>query len=122
MLPGKEELLARYSKKEVAADAFGRLITVVRLKFSEVLAIRRMAETEDVTSLAYMLAAASVRNIDDNPLPFPRNMLDLNTTIDLLDQEGIGAAIEASAKLRDDAGAADPKASAQSPVSASSAS
>lgn len=123
MLPAKAELLARYQKKEVEADKFGRLITVVRLRLSESISIRRMAETEDDTALIYMLAAAAVRAVDDIAYPFPRNITDLNATIDALDQEGMEAALEASVKLRitEEQETVDPKAS-PTPNSGSSAS
>lgn len=125
MMPTRAEILARYSKKETVADRLGRLISVVNLKFSERLAIRRMAETEDGLALAYMNCGASVRDIDGIVFPFPRTLAELNSTIDVLDEEGMIAAMTASAKLRGDTDAAseegkEPKNSQASPASGSS--
>ena len=129
MMPSKDEILARYSKKEVEADTLGRLISVVNLKFSERLTIRRWAETDDGLALAYMGAAAAVREIassDGKPpviFPFPRSFAELNSTIDILDDEGMTAAMTASIRLRGgDAGEEDKEAknSQGSPASGSS--
>lgn len=126
MLASKAEILARYSKSEKLSDSVGRLISVVNLKFSEKLAVRRLAETEDEMVLAFMSVAASVREIDGIAFPFPRTRAELNSTIDILDEEGMAAAMEASMKLRGpigEAGSEDAaKKSQETPASGSSAS
>ena len=105
MLATKQDILDRYTKKEMIADTLGRMIGVVNLRFSERLAIRRLAETEDSTALACMTAAAAVREVSTEgqaPIiyPFPRSLEQLNAVIDVLDEEGMTAAMEAVLKLR----------------------
>jgi hypothetical protein len=107
------------------ADKLGRMIGVVNLKFSERLAIRRMAETEDPVALAYMATGAAVREVstDGQPpiiYPFPRTLDQLNAVIDFLDEEGMGAAMEATLKLRGMAADGDDTAKKSQPTPPSS--
>ena len=104
MVATKQDILDRYTKKEMIADKLGRMIGVVNLRLSERLAILRMAETENGLALTVMSAAAAVREIstDGQPpiiYPFPRTLEQLNAVIDALDAEGTAAAMEAMHKL-----------------------
>ena len=62
-----------------------------------------------------MTVAASVCEIDNTPIPFPKTRGELDAIYDRLDKEGIEATMIAYAKLfpapadGDDEGAADPK-------------
>ena len=129
MVATKQDILERYTKKEMIADKLGRMIGVVNLKFSERLAIRRMAETQDGLALAQMLAGAAVREIstDGRPpiiYPFPRTLEQLNAVLDILDDEGMAATMEAWFKLRGFIVAGDDaaKKSQATPASSNSAS
>jgi hypothetical protein len=125
MLATKQAILDRYTKKEMIVDKLGRMIGVVNLKFSERLAVQRMAETENTLALAHMLAGAAVREIstDGQPpiiYPFPRTLEQLNAVIDVLDDEGMIAATAAWFKLRGIAPAGDDAAKNSQPTPASS--
>ena len=125
MVATKQDILDRYTKKEMIADKLGRMIGVVNLRLSERLAILRMAETENGLALTVMSAAAAVREIstDGQPpiiYPFPRTLDQLNAVIDILDEEGMAAAMEAALKLRGFAEDGDDIAKKSQPTPASS--
>jgi hypothetical protein len=112
MLASKQEILDRYAKKEMVADTLGRMIGVVNLRFSERLAIQRMAETENGFALTLMMAGAAVREISTDgqtPIiyPFPRTLEQLNAVIDVLDDEGMAVAAAAWFEMRGFTGAGD---------------
>jgi hypothetical protein len=46
-----------------------------------------------------MLIAASVRAIDDAPIPFPKSRAELDATLDALAEEGLTAGIVAYGRL-----------------------
>jgi hypothetical protein len=46
-----------------------------------------------------LMMAASVCEIDGNPLPFPRNRAELDSIYDQLDSEGIEAIVAAATRL-----------------------
>jgi hypothetical protein len=105
--------LARYSEKAREADALGRVITVRRLKPSEEGKISEMLNGmvgyEELTNdegevikishrMPYVISA-SVCQIDDAFIPFPRNRAELDAIYDRLDREGLTAAGKAFVKL-----------------------
>lgn len=99
-----EEILARYKKTEIETDAFGRAITVGRLKPFDAMRVRRFMETEDRGVLTEFLVAASVRTISGEggqPMVFspPKNENDIQTVMNLLDEEGFAAAAKAYVRL-----------------------
>lgn len=107
-----EELTSRYSKIERAPDDLGRVIGVRRLKLSQQIKINEMTPALDgetelvgdngttrVSRRSLPLIAASVCEIDDVPVPFPRNRGELDAIMDRLDEEGLLAAVRATAKL-----------------------
>jgi hypothetical protein len=126
-----EELIARYSKVERQADAFGRLVGVRRLKPAQQQKIVEMTpglSGEDETTVrdeitgAEMImkiprrmqlnVAAAVCEIDSVPIPFARNRGELDSIYDRLDREGMDAAMQAFFRLipkrdSDDEGAED---------------
>lgn len=109
----KEEVLARYRQVEHATDATGRLIGVRRLKVSQQIKVQEltpflegMSDITDaegkVLSIARRsipLIAASVCEIDGNHYPFPRTRAELDFIMDVLDEEGISAAVRAFGTL-----------------------
>lgn len=100
MSTASEEILARYKKREVEADAFGRAITVRRLRPSEQTTLMRMADTEVPQAISAMTVAASVCNIDEGLITFPKNIQELNSVLDALDEEGLTAATKAFIRLQ----------------------
>lgn len=125
-----EEAKARYQRTETATDEMGRQITVGRLRPSQQSRIVEMTPGLDgnisatgpkgeVVSVPYrlqMIIAASVRKIDDAVFPFPRTRSELDSVLDLLDNEGMAAASEAYGKLfpkDDEENPSDPKEAAK---------
>lgn len=111
-----EEILTlaeRYNKVEKVADKLGRLIGVRRLKPSEQLKIEEMAPGLDgerrtvgpdgsevsVSRRAPLSLAASVCQINDIPIPFPKRREELDAILDRLDSEGLEAVVEGLIKL-----------------------
>lgn len=106
--------LARYKKIERDADDFGRLIGVRRLKPSE--QTKAAGFTADLTGSDEVLdaegnkilvphrlplmIAATVCEIDGDPIPFPKNRGELDAIYDRLDVEGIAAAGRAATRLQ----------------------
>lgn len=97
------EMMARYSETVSVTDKLGRLIAVGRLKPSE---RRKIFEMTDSTSaLVYlpMLYAASMRSIDNDGnltrFGFPKTIAELDSRIDIMDDEGRDAIAEAFLKL-----------------------
>lgn len=113
-----EAKTARYSRVEKEADDFGRVIGVRRLKPSEQKKVLGMTddlsgdeeirttdqESGEPTTL-YLprrfdhLVAASVCEIDDVKIPFPKTRGELDSMLDRLDNEGIKAASLAFARI-----------------------
>lgn len=109
-----EVKLARYSQKEKEVDKFDRIIVVRRLKPSERLKVSGMAadnfsggdkiknaegEDYEVPHVLGLIVAASVCQIDEMHIPFPRNIGELMAIYDRLDIEGIEAAGKAMMRL-----------------------
>ena len=115
-----ETILARYKSVEKEADALGRVIGVRRLKPSEQTKVTGMtpdltghddfedidAETGEKTGKTFpvsnrtpLIIAASVCEIDDARIPFPRNRAELDAIFDRLDAEGLAAATAAFVRL-----------------------
>lgn len=113
-----EEISARlkekYGKIERVVDAFGRVIGVGHLKPSQGPHIEAMSEGLDGTATVMdpatgktmeipkrmpLVIAASVREIDGQIIPFPKTRAELDYMIDVLEAEGMAAAIEAYVKL-----------------------
>jgi hypothetical protein len=116
MATASEEILARraqYDRIEREADALGRIIGVKRLKPSQQIKVEEMApglsgtsdfkneagEMVAVSRRAPLMLAASVREIDNVPVPFPRDRDALDAILDRLDTEGLEAAGTALSKL-----------------------
>jgi hypothetical protein len=99
MTTASEEILNRYKKQEIEPDAFGRAITVRKLRPSEQVALMRMADTEVTGAVNAMTVAASVYKVDDAVFTFPRSIAELNAVMDMLDEEGLTAATAAYVRL-----------------------
>ena len=111
-----EDILNRYRQIEREADSRGRIIGIRRLKPSEQSKIVGMTadlggfdllpDLEDDTKppgrLAHrmpLMMAASVCEIDGNPIGFPRNRQELDSIYDQLDTEGLTAIVAAATRL-----------------------
>jgi hypothetical protein len=113
-----EEILAkRASLNEIVrvTDVLGRLIGVKRLKPSQQLKIEEMSpnlsgmtdilvdaetgKTAQVPKRMPLIFAASVCEIDQRPLTFPKNRGELDSVLDMLDEEGIAAVADAFGKI-----------------------
>ena len=111
-----EEILQRYRHIEREADSRGRIIGIRRLRPSEQSKIVGLTpdlggydllpNTQDETAPAArlshrmpLLMAASVCEIDGNPIAFPRNRAELDSVYDQLDGEGLEAIIAAATRL-----------------------
>jgi hypothetical protein len=113
-----EEILAkRASLNEIVrvTDTFGRLIGVKRLKPSQQLKLEEMSpnlsgtttivvnsetgETAEIPKRMPLLFAASVCEMDQRPLTFPKTRGELDSVLDMLDEEGIAAVAEAFGKI-----------------------
>ena len=114
------EIAARYNRVEREADAAGRIIGVRKLRVSEQTRIEEMTPNLDglktvwlpsseafpdgkevqIDRRTFMIAAASVCEIDNVPIPFPRTRGELDSIADRLDEEGIAAALGAYARLQ----------------------
>ena len=114
-----EEIAARaakYNRVERVADSLGRVIGVRRLKPSQQLRVEEYAGnltgtvtmTDDRTGKSIevprrfpLMIAASVCEIDEVPVPFPKNRAELDSILDRLDDEGMTAVVEAFGKLNE---------------------
>jgi hypothetical protein len=108
-----ETILARYSVIERETDSLGRTIGVKQLRPSESVRLNELTpylegETSIVSpdgkeiSISHrspMMIAASVREIDGNPIPFPKNRAELDGTLDALGPEGLEAAVKAYGRV-----------------------
>jgi len=120
---------ARYQQKEKVSDKWGRIISVQRLKQSQMERIQGFtSDLQGVTKVEApgtiidpetgqevtnpdagkessiprnwrLILAAHVREINDNPIPFPKNREELDAILDRLDDEGIEAAATGFSKL-----------------------
>lgn len=113
MTTQSEIIMNRYRETEREADAFGRLITVRRLKPSEQTKVAGyctdLTGYDEVTApdgtptriphRLPLLIAAAVSKIDDIHVPFARSRGELDAIYDALDAEGLAAAGLAAAKL-----------------------
>jgi hypothetical protein len=95
-----EEILARYKKRESETDAFGRVITVRKLRPGEQVALMRMGDTEIAQAINTMTVGASVCKIDDLDYTFPKNLGELNAALNVLDDEGLFAATKAFIRIQ----------------------
>lgn len=100
MSTASEEILARYKKRESETDAFGRLITVRKLRPGEQVALMRMGDTEVTPAINTMTVGASVCKIDDLDYTFPKNIGELNAVLNVLDEEGLFAATNAFIRIQ----------------------
>lgn len=114
-LTASEEILNRYRHIERQADSRGRIIGIRRLRPSEQSKIVGMTpdlggydlvpdldDDNKHTRLSHrmpLMMAASVVEIDGNPMPFPRNRAELDSILDQLDGEGLTAIIECATRL-----------------------
>lgn len=99
MSTASEEIAARYGKIEREPDSLGRIIGVKRLKPHQQMKVADMVASDNQTVVqAYNLVAA-VCMIDELPLSFPRSKGELESLMDALDTEGIGAASVAYGRL-----------------------
>ena len=105
---------AKYNRIERVSDSLGRVIGVRRLKPSQQLKVEEYSSdltgvqtfTDDETGKqievprrTILFYAAAVCEIDDTPLPFPRNRGELDAVLDRLDDEGLTAVSSALVKL-----------------------
>jgi hypothetical protein len=113
MSTATEARIERYKKVEREADAWGRVITVRRLKPSEM--GKLTAYIADITGFdehtredgtvvkvdrrTPYIVIGMVCEIDGVHIPFPRNRGELDAMYDTLDQEGLVAASKAVGRL-----------------------
>jgi hypothetical protein len=97
-----EIIRARHAKFETVVDALGRTFTVKRLDASQRLKIQEWTESKNLDVLGTMMIGAAVREIDGNPVVFPKNRTDLDWMIRALEDEGLVACAEAYKKLDGD--------------------
>ena len=95
-----EEILARYKKRQIETDAFGRAITVRPLRLSEQTGVMRLADSESGTVQTVLMVAASVCEIDGDHITPARSLSDINAVLDRLDEEGLAAATKAFMTLK----------------------
>ena len=117
-----QEYTERYKEIVREADTLGRLIGVGRLRVSQQLKVAEMTPNLDgdtqvqgpegatisMSRRALPLLAAAVREIDGNPIGFPRSRGELDSIIDRLDEPGFSAIIKAMIKLNGQATDGDP--------------
>lgn len=96
-----DKIREKYAKTETVSDEYGRILVVRRLNTSQRLAVREMALTGDPEVVGTMTLGASVVSIDDIVFPFPKTRQELNSTLDILDDQGLGALIKAYQKFND---------------------
>lgn len=107
-----EEFTKRYTRVEREQDVFGRTIGVRRLRPSEQLKVQGMtSDLEGEASFGAVgsetiiprrmpaIMAASVCEIDGSPITFPKNRAELDAVLDMLDTEGMEAAIKAFTRI-----------------------
>ena len=94
-----EIILDRYKKSEVVADTLGRMINVSPLTMPQQVRILEMTPSRDASVVSIMMASAAVRKIDGAMFPFPRTREELDSTMGILDSEGLAAAASAFQKL-----------------------
>lgn len=113
MTTESEVKLARYSEVVKEADSLGRVIGVRRLKPSEQTKIAGMTSElagydqllnpkgvmVQIPHRMPLILAASVCQIDEAYIPFPRNRGELDAVYDRLDVEGLEAAGKAMITL-----------------------
>lgn len=114
---------AKYNQIERVADTLGRVIGVRRLKPSQQLRVEEYSSdltgvqsfTDDDTGKqievprrTILFYAAAVCEIDETPIPFPKNRAELDAVLDRLDDEGLTAVSVALVKLATSAKAANP--------------
>ena len=114
---------AKYNRVERVADTLGRVIGVRRLKPSQQLKVEEYSsdltgsqsftddetgKTIEVPRRTILFYAAAVCEIDETPIPFPRNRGELDAILDALDDEGLAAVSAALVKLAAATKAADP--------------
>jgi hypothetical protein len=121
MMLTSDDFKERYKETAKAADSRGRIITVGRLKVSQKLRISGMTQDLEgsyevkapdgsmieVPRRAQPMLAAMVRQIDDFVCTFPRNRAELDTFMDILDDEGFTAIMEANSRLNTQSPAVD---------------
>jgi hypothetical protein len=115
-LTASEEILNRYRHVERAADSRGRIIGVRRVRPSEQSKIVGMTadlggydlipnvedETKPAVRMSHrmpLMMAASVVEMDGNPIAFPRNRVELDAIYDQLDAEGMEAIVQCATRL-----------------------
>ena len=105
---------AKYNRVERVADPRGRVIGVKRLKPSQQLRVEEYSsgltgsqafideesgQQVEIPRRTILFYAAAVCEIDDTPIPFPRNRGELDAMLDTLDDEGLTAVSVALAKM-----------------------
>ncbi len=89
----------RNAKKETVVDDLGRTFTVQRLTGARRLAVQEWTNSSNPQVSGTLCAAAMVRSVDGNPLLFPKNRTEADSTVTMLDEEGLFAVVEALAKM-----------------------
>jgi hypothetical protein len=92
-----QEIRDRYKATITKVDKFGRAIKVGRLTMSQETRAAELAES--FASIEMMRTICSLRQIDDDMIPFPRDRAQLDAIMDRLDREGVTAIREAMAEM-----------------------
>lgn len=95
------EIKQRYTKRESATDAFGRVITVRRLNPAEQLRAAEMS-SNDVAAQTIRFVCGLTGISDDSgsdDFSFPKSRSELDARLVRLDDEGLTALVEATAKI-----------------------
>ena len=108
---------AKYNRVERVSDSLGRVIGVRRLKPSQQLKVAEFAGnltgtvtmTDDRSGKSIevprrfpLMIAAAVCEIDETPVPFPKTRAELDAVLDVLDEEGMAAVVEAFGKINEE--------------------
>ena len=108
---------AKYNRIERVSDSLGRVIGVRRLKPSQQLKVEEFAGnltgtvtmTDDRSGKSIevprrfpLMIAAAVCEIDETPVPFPKTRAELDAVLDVLDEEGMAAVVEAFGKINEE--------------------
>ena len=108
---------AKYNRIERVSDSLGRVIGVRRLKPSQQLRVEEFAGnltgtvtmTDDRSGKSIevprrfpLMIAAAVCEIDETPVPFPKTRAELDAVLDVLDEEGMAAVVEAFGKINEE--------------------
>lgn len=87
----------RYSETITKEDAFGRAIKVGRLRPAQQLKAAEMSANDSAATTIRLVCM--VRGVDDKDLAFPANRAEVDSRLNMLEEEGLAAIVEALKEL-----------------------